>query len=163
MEEEELVATELMIVSSEFGLVQMLQWTIWSEWGCWLSKLQPKFRWFTIQIVTEFYFISCSDHDQSLDDWRVWVVVFGVCVYLCCVDLLAFGLSSEPHEGIDHLVLERACELSKAQVRQWSGPVLLRDLVYSHAEVVHVVSMDWVTIVVHGCAFTSRGYKHPSR
>jgi hypothetical protein len=41
--------------------------------------------------------------------------------------------------------------------------VLLRDLVYSHAEVVHVVSMDWVTIVVHGCAFTSRGYKHPSR
>ncbi len=46
-----------------------------------------------------------------------WVYLGFVC-YLCCVDLLAFGLSSEPHEGIDHLVLERACELSKAQVRQ---------------------------------------------
>ncbi len=69
-----------MIVSAEVGLVQMLQWTIWSEWGCWLSKLQPNLRWFTIQIVTEFYLISCSDYDQSWDDLQVWVGVFGVCV-----------------------------------------------------------------------------------
>ncbi len=42
---------------------------------------------------------------------------FCCCTYHFCVDLLAFGLSSEPQQDIHHLVLQLACQISKTQVQ----------------------------------------------